>query len=115
MSAVTHQGLRPVVGGLFDLVAAARNQEPDRDSFVILRPEPEGIRIERIGDGEFRVLGRSAERVVAISDVTSADALAYIDYRFEKIGVGRALSHAGAKSGDIVWVGSFSFDYEPDL
>ena len=115
MSAVTHQGLRPVVGGLFDLVKFARNQEPERDAFVILRPEPEGIRVERIGDGEFRVLGRTAERVVAISDTTSADALAYIDYRFEKIGVGRALSMAGAKAGDIVWVSSFSFDYEPDL
>jgi GTPase len=115
MSAVTHQGLRPVIGKLFDLVKAARNNEPNRDSFVILRPEPDGIRVERLGDGEFRVLGRSAERVVAINDVTSSESLAYIDSRFLKLGVGRALANAGAQAGDVVWVGKFSFEYEPDL
>jgi GTPase len=83
------------------------------DSFVVLRPEPEGVWVDKIGDREFRVNGRSAERIVAISDITSADALAYIDHRMEKLGVGKALSKAGARAGDVIWIGGFSFEYEP--
>jgi GTPase len=113
MSAVTHDGLQPVIRALYSLVEEARKAEPVNDSFVVLRPEPEGVWIDKMGDGEFRVNGRSAERIVAISDITSADALAYIDHRMEKLGVGKALSKAGARAGDVIWIGGFSFEYEP--
>ena len=33
----------------------------------------------------------------------------------KKLGVDRLLSRAGAQEGDIVWIGEFSFEYEPDL
>jgi GTPase len=113
MSAVTHDGLQPVVHALYALVEEARKSEPINDSFVVLRPEPEGVWVDKIGDREFRVNGRSAERIVAISDITSSDALAYIDHRMEKLGVGKALSKAGARAGDVIWIGGFSFEYEP--
>ncbi len=75
-------------------------------------PLPEGVTVEKIGDGEFRVHGRAALRAVALSDVTTSEALAYADDRLKKLGVDRALAKAGARTGDIVWVGDFSFDYE---
>lgn len=113
MSAVTRQGLQPVLRALFAKVEEARNAEPSNDGFMVFKPEPEGVWVERVADGEFRVHGRSAERIVALSDITSADALAYIDHRMEKLGVGKALAKAGARHGNIVWIGAFSFEYEP--
>jgi GTP-binding protein len=114
ISAVTGQGLRELTGALASLVGAARHDEPDHDAFVIHRPAPEGITVERVGQGEFRVHGRAALRAVALSDLTNGEALSYADSRLKKLGVDRALARAGAQTGDVVWVGEFSFDYSGD-
>ena len=63
---------------------------------MIHRPVPEGVTVERVGDGEFRVHGRAALRAVALSDITNTDALAYADDRLKKLGVDKALARAGA-------------------
>ena len=55
------------------------------------------------------------ERIVALNDVTTPDALGYIDHRLEQLGVHRMLARAGAQEGDVVWIGEFSFEYQPDL
>lgn len=115
MSGVTQQGVRNVVGKLAQLVFEARNQEPVREAKVILRPEPKGTHIERLDEGEFRIHGRNAERSVAINDVSTPEALNYIDERLKKMGALRLLARAGAQEGDIVWIGTFSFEYSPDL
>ncbi|HEX9259743.1 MAG TPA: Obg family GTPase CgtA, partial [Acidimicrobiales bacterium] len=114
ISAVTGEGLPDVVGLLAALVTQARDVEPDTDGFVIHRPTPEGVRVERIGEAEYRVHGRAAERAVALSDLTNPEALDYADNRLKKLGVDKALARAGARAGDVVWVGEFSFEYEPD-
>jgi GTP-binding protein len=115
ISAVTGQGIRQLVGTLASLVHEARTAEPEVEGVVVLRPEASGAVVERIGDGEFRLLGRDVERVVALNDVTTPEALAYIDGRLERLGVPRMLARAGAVEGDIVWIGAFSFEYRPDL
>lgn len=58
--------------------------------------------------------GRKAERAVHLNDVTTPEALNYIDERLKKLGVPRLLARAGAREGDVVWIGEFSFDYSPD-
>jgi GTP-binding protein len=114
MSAVTGDGVRTVVGRLFDLVVGARAAEPEPEAFVILRPAPEGVRVERVTDGEWRVVGRDAQRAVALNDLTNPAALAYVDSRLRRLGVGKLLARAGAQPGDVIWIGTFSFEYEPD-
>jgi len=114
VSAVTGQGLSHLVGRLATLVVQARAAETRVESYVVHRPVAEGINVERQDDGSYRVLGRQAERAVALSDITSADALAYARRRLAQLGVNRALARSGASSGDIVRIGGFSFDYEPD-
>jgi GTPase len=79
------------------------------------RPDASGAAVERIADGEFRLLGRDVERVVALNDVTTPEALSYIDYRLERLGVPKMLAKAGAREGDVIWIGEFSFEYSPDL
>jgi GTP-binding protein len=51
---------------------------------------------------------------VALNDVTSPEALSYIDERLNKLGVQKLLVKAGANAGDVVWIGDFSFEYVPD-
>ena len=58
---------------------------------------PEGVAVERVGEREFRVHGRAAVRAVALSDVTNAEALAYVDHRLKQLGVDKALARAGAR------------------
>jgi GTP-binding protein len=117
ISAVTGEGLPELLGRLAALVESARAAAPTPlagEQYVVLRPEEEGFRVEREPDGAFRVLGRAAERAVALNDVTTPDAQAYISGRLSSLGVYRALQRAGAAAGDTVHIGSLTFDYEPD-
>ncbi|MCU1386886.1 MAG: obg [Ilumatobacteraceae bacterium] len=115
ISAFTTEGVRTLVTKMATLVQEARQAQPDRDGLVIIRPEVDGSVVERIGEGQFRVRGRNVERVVALNDVTTPEALNWIDDRLKKLGVDRLLSRAGAQEGDVIWIGGFSFEYEPDL
>ena len=114
MSAVTGAGLEPVVNRLAQLVAEARQALPSTAGIVIHRPEPEGVLVERDIDGAFVVRGRPARRAVAVNDLTNSDALAFVQHRLRRLGVDRALVRAGAREGDMVRVGDFTFTYEPD-
>ncbi|MDQ3107895.1 MAG: GTPase ObgE [Actinomycetota bacterium] len=111
ISSITGEGLPEVLGRLAVLVREARSSQPVRDSFVVHRPEAEGIRIERSDDASWVVLGRPAARAVALNDITNADALAFVQDRLKKLGVDKALAKAGATEGDIVHIAGFSFEY----
>jgi len=114
ISGVTGVGLRELTGRLADLVQGARDAEVVPEGFVVHRPVPEGFRIERADDGAWTVLGRQAERAVALSDITRPDALQYARTRLARLGVDRALHRAGAQEGDVVRIGGFEFDYHDD-
>ena len=115
ISSITRQGVRELIGRLASLVHEARDDEPVREGHVILRPESDAAWVERIGERHWRIHGRKVERAVHLNDVTTPDALSYIDERLAKLGVPRLLSRAGVVDGDVVWIGGFSFDYHRDL
>ena len=113
-SALTGEGLRPLLGRMATAVAQARAELPRPPRFVVHRPEPAGVAIERARDGGWEVLGRPALRAVALSDLTNAEALAYAQGRLRRLGVDRALARAGARTGERVRIGEFEFEYQPD-
>jgi GTPase len=113
LSAVTGAGLAELVGRTMDLVRAARSAEPVASEPVVHRPAAEGVAVERSGQG-FVVRGRPAERAVAVNDLTNPQALEYVQARLRRLGVDRALARAGAREGDLVTVGAFTFEYQPD-
>ena len=115
ISSITRQGVRELVGRLASLVHEARADEPETEGRVILRPESDAAWVEKVGDEEWRVHGRKVLRAVHLNDVTTPDALSYIDERLAKLGVPKLLSRAGVAEGDVVWIGSFSFDYQRDI
>jgi GTP-binding protein len=115
ISAVTGRGIPELVGRLTSMVAEARAvPTEDEGTIVIHRPLPEGFTVERTGEGEFTVVGRVAERAVALNDVTTDEAADYVQGRLRRIGVDRALGRAGAKDGDVVHIGELSFVWYRD-
>jgi GTP-binding protein len=115
LSAVTRQGLDVFLGRLGSLVDAARADEPEPEPYVVLRPVEEGFAVVRDGDGAWRISGRSAERVVAMADLTNEEALEYVQVRLRRMGVERALARAGAREGDVVRVGPVELEYQEGI
>lgn len=114
ISAVTNQGVRELVGRMASLVHQARREQPVTEGIVIIRPQAEGARVERLGEHEFRLVGRQVERVVALNDVTTPEALDYVDHQLKRLSVPKLLARAGATEGDVIWIADFSFEYQPD-
>jgi len=115
MSSVTRQGLSDLVGKMAMAVHDARQAVEHAEGVVTIRPEAKGAAVEIVGEGEFRLVGKEVERVVALNDVTTPEALAYIDHRLERLGVPKMLAKVGAEEGDVIWIGEFSFGYSPDI
>ena len=63
-----------------------RRRRPSTEGVVLLRPEPTGAAVERVGDARVPGRGRDVERVVALNDITTPDAVAYISHRLERLG-----------------------------
>jgi GTPase len=114
ISAVTGEGVPELLRRLAAIVAEARTTRPAPEAFVVHRPEPEGVRVERAPDGALVVRGTPAERAVAVSDLTNEQALAYVHERLRRLGVDRALARSGAREGDVVRIGDLTFEYQPD-
>ncbi|MFT7647383.1 MAG: GTP-binding protein [Candidatus Poriferisodalaceae bacterium] len=114
ISAVRGDGLNELIRELRIHVEAARNEDVGPTQFVVHRPAPDGVVVEKIKDGYFEVHGREARRAVALSDLNDIDALHHAQQRLDSLRVPRALARAGAKEGDIVIIGDFQFEYEPD-
>jgi GTP-binding protein len=115
MSSITTLNVRAVTNALAQLVSEARHAEPINEATIILRPDPEHAWVEQLADNEFRVHGRDVERVVALNDITTPEAMNYIDERLAKLGVPKILNRAGVREGDIVWISQFSFEFVPEV
>ena len=112
ISAVTRTGLDELIGQIAVLVDEARAAEGEPEPFVVIRPAEQGFSVVREGTRAWRVRGRPAERVVALGDVTTADAIAYVQQKLRRMGVERALARAGARDGDLVRIGAVELTYE---
>lgn len=115
ISGVTRAGLDRFVQEVGALVTDARNEEPHTAPIVVIRPAAEGVTVARDDDGAWRVVGRAAERAVAVSNASDPEAAAYIHSRLNKLGVERELVSAGVSDGDTVRIGETEFTYGEDL
>lgn len=112
VSSVSRSGIGELVAAMHSEVQRSRiHVESGEVEIVIHRPRPAGFEVVREDDGAYRVVGRSVERSVALSNITTTDAVDYIQSRLKKLGVDKALRRAGAREGDEVRISSFSFDY----
>ena len=115
ISSATGQGIAELVGRMGTLVADARSAEPEADDTIVIhRPAPDGFSVEKVGDGEWAVMGKVAERAVALNDLTTDEAASYVQERLTRLGVDRALTRAGARDGELVHIAELSFTWYRD-
>ncbi len=82
----------------------------------VFRPAAErSYRVERVGEGAFRVIGAGIDKLVARYDLDNDDALAHLERRLHRIGVIRALEAEGFEPGDDVEIAGVAFDLDPNL
>ena len=114
IAAVTGEGVRPLVGQMAEAVQRGPGRAARAGRLRRAPAVAEGYRIERDDNGAWTVVGRQAERAVALSDLTNAEALDEAHRRLRALGVDKALARAGARAGDTVHIGRLAFDYEDD-
>jgi GTP-binding protein len=116
LSAATGTGVAALVDRLGTLVQEARAEAElaGAGEVVVHRPVPEGVDVRRSGAGAWLVVGRAAERAVALSDLEDPGAQAEAVRRLRRLGVDRALARAGARDGDEITVGDMTFTWGDD-
>jgi len=113
VSAVTGEGLPPLLHEIADLVEASVRSLPERQDFILHRPLPEGFSITRQGT-TWVVEGLAAQRAVAFADLTQTQAAHEAARRLKSLGIDDALAAAGAEAGDEVSIGELVFEYQPE-
>jgi GTP-binding protein len=118
-SSATGAGLDELALALIAAVPAvaplpAADEAPPAAEHRVYRPGGDaGFRVERSGDGAFRVLGGGIERLIARHDLGNDEALAYVEHRLRSLGVIRALEAQGFQAGDDVEIAGTTFELDP--
>jgi GTPase len=120
-SSVTRAGLDELTGELLRRVAleappavAQLATEEELAEHRVFRPAADrGWRVERTGEGVFRVSGAPVERLLARFHVDNDEAMAHVERRLHRMGVVRALEDAGFEPGDDVEIGGVVFELDP--
>jgi len=119
VSTVAREGLRELIFGLWDMVAAYRAAQPPVVARrPVIRPIPvdsSGFTVEAdLGHpGGFIVRGIRPERWVNQTDFNNDEAVGYLGDRLARLGVEDELFKRGAKPGCAVTIGEMTFDWEP--
>ena len=114
LSAVTGEGVRPLLSAILGAVDEVKRQRPDRRGYVLHRPAGAGFTV-RQQDEVWVLEGRAAERAVNLDDLSSPEVLDYVARRLARAGIISALEEAGAVAGDDVRIGSLLFEFHPDV
>jgi GTP-binding protein len=62
-------------------------------------------------DGDFHVVGKRFERMVAMTDLDNRDAVRYLVRRLKRLGVVERLQELGIQEGDTVFLGGEEFSF----
>lgn len=117
VSTVTHEGLQPLIFGLWQMVSeynAAR--PPSVPRRPVIRPVPvddSGFSVRPDGSGRFVVTGARPERWVGQTNFDNDEAVGYLADRLARLGVEDELLRLGAQPGCAVTIGDMTFDWEP--
>ena len=122
VSAVSHEGLRPLLFTLAEIVHAARAAAPPLEAArLVIRPravDEVDFTVTKEGD-LYRVRGNKPERWVRQTDFNNSEAVGYLADRLARLGVEDELSKLGAVEGDEVVIGpeddAVVFDWAPSM
>ena len=117
VSAVTREGLQPLIFGLWQMISAYRAARPEPvPRRPVIRPVPvdeTGFTVEPDEQGGFVVTGVRPERWVGQTNFDNDEAVGYLADRLARLGVEDELLRLGAQPGCAVTIGEMTFDWEP--
>lgn len=117
ISAATGEGVRPLIFFLGEELQKLDRVVPTQiETQEILRIAPESLdpkrfEIEHVDEHEFEVHGKGLERMVAMTNLATDEAVRRLHRKLDRMGVIQALRDAGAEDGDTVRIGAIEFDY----
>ena len=124
-SAVTGKGieqLKEAIGAKVDVLRAEAaekrkaEEQPYEAVWELKRQQRDRkFEVKKLSDGVFRVTGPAVERMVIQTDWDNEEAISFLQHRFKRMGVDRALLKAGARDGDEVRILEMAFEYESPL
>ena len=119
-SSATGQGLDELARELLRRVPPAEPVtleaagEDEVAEFKLFRPAAaRAFDVERVGQGEFRVVGEAVDRLIARHDMENEEALALVEHKLRRMGVIAALEASGFEPGDDVELGGIVFELDP--
>ena len=122
ISALTGEGVESLKAAIGSKVRELREQareelaasEVQYDRVWELKREKrdKAFKVRKLSDGIFRVEGPQVERMVVQTDWENEEALAFLQHRFKRLGVDKALENAGARNGDEVRILGYAFEFE---
>lgn len=122
VSAVTGVGIEALEATCAQLVArlrAEREQDsaPVRDELWEERRQRREaqMRVENLGGGVWRVRGTAVERMVMQTDWDNPEGIAYLQHRFDRMGLYDQLKKAGCKTGDEVRILGYALDFAGEV
>lgn len=117
VSAVTGEGIGPLVRAVGEAVHELREALPDESAefqaeYVHVPARDREVTVTRAIDGGWDITGAGIERLVIKTDMKNEEAVAYLQRRLGKMGIEARLQAAGAVDGDTVHIGPVSFEFE---
>ena len=113
ISALTHEGLTPLLWKANELLKTAPEPEAEAQSIPVYRPrvDPKAFTIERTPDGGFRVRGEAIERAAAMTYWGEDATVLRFQRLLETLGIDAALRKAGIHEGDTVYIGDNELEW----
>ena len=121
ISALTGMGvdslIHAVADRVFELRSAAREAEGSQVQYDQVWQHRREARekkftVRKLSDGIFRVEGVQIERMVVQTDWENEEAISFLQHRFNRLGLEKALIEAGAVNGDEVRIVGRAFEFE---
>ena len=116
VSAVTHSNLQDLVHLTADLLAKTpqfitEEQPADENVVYTYEEEEKPFNLEDGGEGYWILSGGKLERLFQMTNLEHDESVMRFARQMRSMGVDEALRAHGAKSGDIVQIGKFSFEF----
>ncbi|MDX2160144.1 MAG: GTPase ObgE [bacterium] len=113
ISAAAQMNVIPLIQRVFELIATLPEETPFVDEMPVyeLKEEDMGFVVEKVGDGEYRVLGKRIERAADMTYWDYEEAVLRFHRLLETLGVTRALRDAGVEEGDTVTIGGHELEW----
>jgi GTP-binding protein len=113
ISAATQYNVTILIQKMVAMLAILPKGSPFIDEMPVydLSEEAMGFEVEKIGDDEYRIVGKRVERAAAMTYWDYEEAVMRFHRILETIGVTAALKEAGVQEGDTVYIGEHELEW----